>query len=198
MEIKTSDGFNEVAKALLKFHKLIGKVMRDSKGQAGNRVYNYASLSSIHDSIDPILSDCGLVVTQHPLGENELQTMLIHADSGQYMSSTYTMRPTQNTPQGIGSCITYMSRYAICSILGLNLEDDDGSAAGKTVQKQSLLRQHVNNELFDWILKNEQRARDEKKPFSMKGLIEKHYIADEEVMQLIINGYINYKTNNNV
>jgi hypothetical protein len=56
--------------------------------------------------------------------------MLIHANSGEYISANSTMHPTKSDPQSIGSAITYHRRYALCSILGLNVdEDDDGNKA---------------------------------------------------------------------
>ena len=38
------------------------------------------------------------------------------------------MHPTKNTPQDLGSAITYQRRYAVGAILSLNIdEDDDGN-----------------------------------------------------------------------
>ncbi|MEG2219786.1 MAG: ERF family protein, partial [Muribaculaceae bacterium] len=55
---------------------------------------------------------------------------------GQYISDTYTMRPVKNDPQGLGSCITYMRRYALGAILGLNIdEDDDANKASGLKEK---------------------------------------------------------------
>lgn len=42
------------------------------------------------------------------------------------------MTAQQNTPQGIGSCITYARRYALASMVGVAPEDDDGNAASQT------------------------------------------------------------------
>ena len=40
------------------------------------------------------------------------------------------MRPVKNDPQGVGSCITYMRRYALGAVLCLNIDkDDDGNKA---------------------------------------------------------------------
>jgi hypothetical protein len=46
------------------------------------------------------------------------------------MSATVNMQPEKNSPQAIGSAITYMRRYAISAVLGLIVEeDDDGNKA---------------------------------------------------------------------
>ena len=51
--------------------------------------------------------------------------------SGQFISSTMEMKPSKDDPQGRGSALTYMRRYMLASILGLNAEDDDGNKASK-------------------------------------------------------------------
>lgn len=40
------------------------------------------------------------------------------------------MKPVKDDPQAVGSAITYMRRYALGAVLGLNIDnDDDGNAA---------------------------------------------------------------------
>jgi hypothetical protein len=59
--------------------------------------------------------------------------------SGEYIAGEYSMRPAKDDPQGRGSAITYQRRYAIASVLSLNIdEDDDGNAAthGKSTPDQ--------------------------------------------------------------
>jgi hypothetical protein len=90
---------------------------------------SYASLSNILDSIKIPLAESDLSFSQHPMGENGMSTILMHK-SGEWLGSHFTMKPMKNDPQGIGSCITYMRRYALAAILGLNIdEDDDGNSA---------------------------------------------------------------------
>lgn len=58
-----------------------------------------------------------------------VETVLLHS-SGQWISETISLRPQQNTPQGIGSALTYARRYGLSSLLGIAAdEDDDGNAA---------------------------------------------------------------------
>jgi len=90
---------------------------------------SYASLANILDSIKEPLIECGLAVTQFPFGENGLMTILMH-ESGEWIGFEYQMRPAKDDPQGRGSAITYQRRYAIASVLCLNIdEDDDGNLA---------------------------------------------------------------------
>jgi hypothetical protein len=84
----------------------------------------YASLSSILEAIQIPLAESGLVFSQHP-DKGELTTILIHTETGQYMMSSYDIHPVKVDPQGIGSAITYAKRYALCAILGLNVDEVD-------------------------------------------------------------------------
>lgn len=128
--MERSDQITELFKALQLFHSKVGKIKKD----AANPFFksNYASLSNILDSIEQPLQEAGLIFTQLPEGESCLNTILAHAESGQFISSTYCIKPVKNDPQALGSAITYGRRYALGAILGLNIEeDDDGNAASK-------------------------------------------------------------------
>jgi hypothetical protein len=89
------------------------------------------------EGIKQPLQESGLVFTQMPSGEDELITMLIHAESGEYISSSYSMKPIKNDPAGRGSAISYQRRYSLAAILGLNIDDDDDANAASTPQLKS-------------------------------------------------------------
>lgn len=212
--MERSDSIKEIANALCEFQKKVGKIKKDSNNPFFKS--KYASLANILDVIQSPLSECGLSITQMPTGENELETILMHI-SGEYISSTYSMRPSKNDPQGVGSCITYQRRYAIGAILCLNIDDDEDAniASGNTAQKElpkktassnqkkELTRDHINNEsamksISEWIYKNEKKAKESNQPFSVESLINKAYIAGKVEMESIIEIYNNYKINNNL
>ncbi len=93
----------------------------------------YADLASVMDAVREPLANHGLAIVQLTADVNEeilgIKTMLIH-ESGQSIEDIITMRPAKYDPQGIGSCRTYMRRYAvlaICAIAGA--VDDDGQGA---------------------------------------------------------------------
>ena len=131
--MERSETIKELTIALCKFH---GEVEKIKKTETNPFFKNkYADLSSILSAIDTPLCNNGLVVTQHPTGEHELETMLLHI-SGEHLSSTYKMKPTKDDPQGLGSTITYQRRYALGAILGLNIDiDDDGNKGSEPVKK---------------------------------------------------------------
>jgi hypothetical protein len=126
--MEKSESIKNIATALVKFQTLVGKIKKDSNNPFFKS--KYADLSGILDSIHQPLIDCNLTVNQFPSGKHELTTILIHAESGEFIMSTYEMTPVKNDPQGLGSCITYQRRYALGAALSLNIdEDDDGNSA---------------------------------------------------------------------
>lgn len=128
--MEKSTSITNFAKSLIVFHLKVDTIKKD----ANNPFFKskYASLSNILEAINEPLIEAGLTFCQFPTGEHSLTTILIHADSGEYMQSSYDMKPVKNDPQGIGSVITYQRRYALSAILGLNIDDDDdGNAASK-------------------------------------------------------------------
>lgn len=131
-----SDSIVNLAKALFKFQSAVTSISKDSSNPFFKS--SYASLSHILEKIDPVLADAGLVLLQHPIGSNSdmvtLETVLIHASTGEFIQSEYSMLPVKKDPQSFGSCITYMRRYALVAILKLRIDDndDDGNeASGK-------------------------------------------------------------------
>ena len=155
--MKHSETISEITKALVKFHKEVKKIKKESKNPFFKS--SYASLSNILDNIEEPLSENGLTILQFPEKDYELITRLQH-ESGEYFESSYTMTPAKTDPQSIGSLITYQRRYAIGAILNLNIdEDDDGNTASgnkseeKTKQQQQQTQQQStsNNEDLPWL-----------------------------------------------
>ena len=72
------------------------------------------------------------------------------------MEAQYEMIPSKNDPQGQGSVITYMRRYALGAVLGLNIDvdDDANTASGLTGSKASNVVRKASNAEVDDILKS--------------------------------------------
>lgn len=98
----------------------------------GSFSYTYADLGQVVDAVVPVLRAHDLVVLQPPQlvdGQDTVQTLLVHTVTGEQISSTIRLTDC-STPQAAGSALTYMRRYALCSLLGVVAdEDDDGAAA---------------------------------------------------------------------
>jgi hypothetical protein len=92
----------------------------------------YADLASVRDACKP-LSKNGIAILQ-PVRANgtsvTVTTMLVH-HSGEWIAEDLTMTAGQNTPQAIGSAITYGRRYGLAAMVGIAPEDDDGTAASQ-------------------------------------------------------------------
>lgn len=93
----------------------------------------YSDLSACWAACRGPLSENGLSVVQIPSADGDIvsvRTLLLHS-SGQSIEGVLTVRNlnTRNPSQGIGSCITYLRRYALCAFVGISPEDDDGEGA---------------------------------------------------------------------
>lgn len=130
----TSESIKSINEALVKFHHEMPPIKKDSTNPFFKS--KYADLSSIIKATNPYLNKNGLAILQFPEGEYGLTTRLIHV-SGEWMESTYFMKPIKATPQDAGSAITYQRRYAIGAILNLDIDDDDdgNNASGKGKQE---------------------------------------------------------------
>ena len=91
----------------------------------------YADLASVWDACRAPLSKHGLSILQPVKADGAkvtVTTILAHS-SGEWIEESLTMTAGQNTPQGVGSAITYGRRYGLASMVGIAPEDDDGNAA---------------------------------------------------------------------
>ena len=78
----------------------------------------YADLASCWDACRAALSKNGLSIVQGTDVVNEhlyLETRLLHA-SGQWMNSATPVTPKDDTPQAMGSALTYARRYALTAM----------------------------------------------------------------------------------
>lgn len=125
----TSDAINEIAAALAKAQGQMSGAVKD----AANPFFKskYADLASVWDACRHPLTANGLAVVQSPSVEGmrvSVDTLLTHT-SGQWMRGTVSVTAKEDSPQAVGSCITYLRRYALQSFVGVAPEDDDAEAA---------------------------------------------------------------------
>ena len=146
--IISSESIIEVSKALLEFHKNVDSIKKTSKNPFFKS--SYAPLEEILNAVAIPLQKAGLIITQHPICDDQLETLIIHAESGQYLSSVVPMHSAKNDSQSMGSAITYARRYAIGAILNLSIEpDDDGNKS--TQAKQAPEKNWLNPKTKEWI-----------------------------------------------
>lgn len=107
----------------------------------------YADLSAVWDACHGPLNTNGISIIQLPSSDPKtpdivtVTTVLGHK-SGQWISSSLSVRPTKADAQGMGSAISYARRYTMAAIAGVAyIEDDDGNAASKPINKSSSTKQ---------------------------------------------------------
>ena len=131
--MQTSESLIDLAKALAKAQGLMKTALKDSTNPHFKS--SYSSLASVWEAVREPLSSNGLSIIQTLSNQDNrtaCTTMLLH-ESGQWIRDTMSMTPQQNTPQGQGSCATYLRRYMLQSIAGVAPDDDDGNAASQGV-----------------------------------------------------------------
>lgn len=129
--IERSPSIAQLATALAKAQGEIKPAAKDSENPHFRS--KYADLAAVWEVARDPLSRNGLAVMQYPTesttGRVALTTMLAHS-SGEWIATTISTRLVKDDPQGIGSAITYLRRYAFAAIVGVVAdEDDDGNAA---------------------------------------------------------------------
>ena len=92
----------------------------------------FLSLDNIISSTRDALSSQGLVLMQFIQGTHELVTVVsrIMHSSGQWIESSVSSKPAKMDVQQQGSISSYLKRYSMSSLLGINSEiDDDGNSS---------------------------------------------------------------------
>ena len=124
-----SDSIKELASALSKAQGKITGALKDSANPFFKS--KYADLASVWDACRSALSDNGISVIQLPEADDSgvfVVTTLAHS-SGEWMRARLRLVPKDNSPQALGSAITYGRRYALAAAVGVAQIDDDGNAA---------------------------------------------------------------------
>lgn len=134
-----SPEINGLGKALCALQAQMTSVSKNAKGYN----YTYSDLPSVISHITPLMAACELSYTQTgeilPDGTQALVTTLYHYPTGQWVRGRYVLisepqpqdgkKKNINANQAFGSSISYMRRYALCALLGVVQDDDDGATA---------------------------------------------------------------------
>jgi len=146
-----SESIAELSAALAKAQGVMEGATKDSSNPFFKS--KYADLSAVWDACRKPLTDNGLCVVQtadfipeHP-DMVCIETTLCHS-SGEWIQGRLAVKPIKADPQSVGSCITYLRRYSLQSMVGIAPEDDDGNAASgqgaktPTTAKKAEIKQH--------------------------------------------------------
>lgn len=126
-----SESIIKLAEALAKTQAVMEGATKDATNPHFKS--KYADLAAVWDACREPLSKHGLSILQPVSAEGPkvtVRTILLHT-SGEFLEEALTLTAAQDTPQAIGSVITYGRRYGLSSMVGIAPEDDDGEAASK-------------------------------------------------------------------
>ena len=136
-----SDQIDALAAALAKAQGAMEHASKD--GTNPHFKSRYATLASVWDAARLPLSANGLSVVQTAGTDGttvSVDTLLAHS-SGQWVRSSLSTQSRDAGPQAIGSCISYLRRYALSAMVGICADDDDGEAATSRGDRAAAARQ---------------------------------------------------------
>jgi hypothetical protein len=139
-KIEFSEDIKELTKGLLAAQKQMGA----AKKGADNPFFKskYADLNSVLEVCKEPLNGAGIIILQPTHMDADklvVATMLVHAESGQWIKSSMVALEAKDM-QKLGSSVSYARRYTLQSLLSIPAEDDDGEKSvgrgGKAPAKQ--------------------------------------------------------------
>lgn len=119
--------------AILKAQSKIETVRKN--GENPHFRSKYATLDEIWETVRKAVNEAGLVVfctIERQDGERVMVTHLAEVTSGEEIACAFPIAAAANTPQAIGSALTYARRYTLTALLEIvtgDGADDDGAAA---------------------------------------------------------------------
>jgi len=93
----------------------------------------FVSLPNIVASLRPILAEAGIYYIQRSVESERglaLQTIIVHAESGETYDAGTIYLPVRDNPQAVGSAMTYGRRYSLCAVFGIVADEDDDANRG--------------------------------------------------------------------
>lgn len=117
---------------LAKARKSIQGVAKSKTAEVGAYTYSYATLADVMHAVDTACDKHGLQWLQHTSVEGDrwtLDTMILDIETGAAASFHGPPGTVKADPQAMGSAFTYYRRYALVTLFGMNVTDDDGGQA---------------------------------------------------------------------
>ena len=137
--MQTSPSISNLTKALLVAQKQMGAAVKGSKNPFFKS--NYADLPTVMEVVKGPLNDAGVLILQpaiHRDGRNFIQTVLVHAETGEMLvSETEVICSKERDPQAFGAAQTYARRFGLQAMVFIPSEDDDGNKASGRDTKSS-------------------------------------------------------------
>ncbi len=119
--VQKSDDIADLITAMVKAQAEMGTAGKSSSGYN----FKYADWKECIEASRPALCKHGLAVIQPPHSSHDeyIYTILAHT-SGQYIQSRTRIKPDKEGNQGYGAALSYIKRYAYCSMIGLSVANE--------------------------------------------------------------------------
>lgn len=143
--MRQSESINTLLKSLTMAQSEYPTLPKDKKGYG----YNYTDLDTVITTIKPIFekNKLGFIQSLTTLenGKNGITTRIFSVE-GEWIEDTIALPDVAmaktNAAQNLGASITYMRRYALCSMLGISSDEDvDATTTTETQSKQTQKQQ---------------------------------------------------------
>lgn len=120
-----------LAQAQTEFTEIERTLEAKIKSSRADYTYSYAPLSEVLKAVRPALARNGIAILQFPrtrMGSVVVRTMLAYKN--QWIYNELAAYIPDQSPQTVGSCVTFMRRYGLQSLVGVAAGyDDDGESA---------------------------------------------------------------------
>ena len=165
----------ELYKALAAAQLEIHNAELNQEMTSTNYNFRYADLASVMNAVRKPLAKNGLAIVQLTADESDsklgIRTLLVHT-SGQTISDIITMSPPKLDPQGVGSCRTYMRRYAVLAMCGIaGSVDDDAERTKKNPEDY----ERISHEEIDSILLLADKLFEDRADWVIQQMVEKTF-----------------------
>jgi hypothetical protein len=132
------DDINAMRAKLARATQAMSSVSKTKTANVGTYTYTYATLTDVLTTVKNALTEQGLVLMQ-PIeirdGFQVVSTLITDITTGEYLMFPGPGVPVKGDPQAAGSALTYNRRYALTSLFGLEVDDDDGATAHRAETK---------------------------------------------------------------
>ena len=144
---------------LFKIQQEIGGIQKTSTNPFFKS--KYFDINALIEQLQPMLKEQGLLLLQplicNEYEQNGVETQLIEVKTGSMVTS-FAQLPDLTDPQKMGSAITYLRRYTLQSLLGLQAADDDANkASGKSYPMEDWQSQKIDSLLHTATIEEKDR-----------------------------------------
>jgi hypothetical protein len=150
----SSENIGAIAPSLIKAQSQMQGISKEGKNPAFKS--KYVTLDSILDTLRPILTSNGLMLTQGSQQPETMQSVTVESriihTSGEWISTTVTIPVTKPDAHGLGSALTYGRRYSVSALLAISADEDD-DANGAIAPREDFRRGPQGNIVIDAPLK---------------------------------------------